>query len=60
MPKGSTACNDYLKLVFNATGDYHADFVPTLAGVHYYRWEGTGAAVAASESFFYVAQSSVI
>ena len=60
-PSGTTTVFTYPATVTkDSTGNFHADFVPTLAGVHYYRWEGTGAAVAASESFFYVAQSSVI
>ena len=60
-PSGTTTVFTYpASVAKDATGDYHADFVPTLAGVHYYRWEGTGSAVAASEAFFYVQASNIV
>jgi hypothetical protein len=60
-PSGTVTVFTYPATVAkDATGSYHADFVPTLPGVHHYRWEGTGAAVAASESFFYVQASAVV
>ena len=38
----------------DSTGNFHADFVPTMGGQHSYRWEGTGAVQAAAASTFYV------
>jgi hypothetical protein len=36
--------------VKDSTGNYHADIDITVQGLHYYRWEATGAAVGAEES----------
>lgn len=36
----------------DSVGLYHADIPITLAGTYYFRWEGTGAVVAAEESSF--------
>ena len=44
----------------DSTGNFHADFVPTMSGTHFYRWEGTGSAQAASEASFYVQPSAVV
>lgn len=40
-----------------ATGRYQFDWVITEAGLHAYRWEGTGAVVAADESEFTIPRS---
>lgn len=37
-----------------ALGLYHADIPVVSAGLHYFRWEGTGAVTAAEESTFNV------
>lgn len=42
------------QIVKDATGVYHADIPVVEAGVHYFRWEGTGAVVAAEEGRFSV------
>lgn len=36
----------------DSTGNYHYDFATTIEGLHYYRFEGTGACVAAGEGQF--------
>lgn len=41
--------------VNDGTGQYHVDYTPALKGEHVYRWEGTGACVAAAEEIFFVA-----
>jgi hypothetical protein len=40
-----------------ATGSYYADVSATADGVWYWRWEGTGAAMAAAEGCFVVRAS---
>lgn len=44
----------------DSLGKYYFDFVPTQAGYHYYRFEGTGAVIAANEDSFKVAVSNVL
>ena len=39
-------------VVHDATGAYHFDFTPTLPGVHYYRFNGTGTVIVAAENAF--------
>lgn len=41
-------------VVRDSVGVYHADITPTVAGLHYFRWEGTGAVTAAEEGTFNV------
>ena len=43
-----------------STGYYRYDYVPTLAGRYWWRWEGTGAAQGAEEGRFTVRPSQVI
>jgi hypothetical protein len=38
----------------DATGSYYATYTPVAAGLHIYRWESSGAAVAAGEGRFEV------
>jgi hypothetical protein len=40
------------QVVKDAVGVYHADITVTEPGLHYFRWEGTGAVVAAAEGTF--------
>lgn len=40
------------QVVKDSTGVYHADILVTEPGLHYFRWEGTGAVVAAAEGTF--------
>ena len=40
------------QIVKDSTGVYHADIAVVAAGLHYFRWEGTGAVVAAEEGTF--------
>lgn len=40
------------QVVKDAVGLYHADITVVEPGLHYYRWEGTGAVVAAEEGTF--------
>lgn len=42
------------QIVKDSVGVYHADIPTTEPGTHYFRWEGTGAVVAAEESTFSV------
>src|SRR6266576_3881596 len=39
-------------IVKDSTGVFHADIPVTEPGLHYFRWEGTGAVVAAAEGTF--------
>lgn len=41
-------------IVRDSVGLFHADITVVAAGLHYFRWEGTGAIVAAEESTFSV------
>lgn len=45
------------QLVHDSTGNYHVDWSAAQEGVHYYRFEGTGAAQAASEQSFVIRHS---
>lgn len=42
------------EVIKDAVGEYHADVVLTSHGLHWYRWESTGAAQAAEQSSFSV------
>lgn len=55
-PSGATSTPSVTKA---ATGIYHADFTPTEAGTHTYRWAGEGVAKAASEATFLTTASKV-
>jgi hypothetical protein len=48
-----------LTAVRDGVGLYHADFTPTLPGVHYYRFTGVQGLTAAGESAFVVLPSRV-
>lgn len=43
-----------------SVGGYAYDFTTTMAGIHKYRFEGTGACVAAEETEFSVNKSDII
>ena len=47
-------------LVKDATGKYHVDIAATIAGNWWYRFESTGAVVAANESEFVVSLSQIV
>jgi hypothetical protein len=40
------------QIVKDSVGVYHADITVAEPGLHYFRWEGTGAVVAAAEGTF--------
>jgi len=40
------------QIVRDSVGMFHADIPVVAAGLHYFRWEGTGAVIAAEESTF--------
>ncbi len=42
------------EVIKDGTGEYHTDVVLTSHGLHWYRWESTGAAQAAEQSSFSV------
>lgn len=59
-PNGVEASHVYgtdLAVVKDAVGHFHFDLNVTMAGAHYYRWQGTGNAQAALEGSFYVQPS---
>ena len=43
----------------DSLGKYHVDYLTTQAGVHIWRWAGTGAFPAASEGVFTVSRSLI-
>ncbi len=45
------------EVIRDSVGNYHADIPVSLPGVWRYRWEGTGAAIAAGEGQFRVQDS---
>lgn len=51
------AANEIIKV---GTGSYYYDFTPTINGIHYYRFSGSGACFAAAEKVFDVQPSAVI
>lgn len=48
------------ELVQDSTGNYHVDFIITMTGAHYYRFEGTGAVHTADEKEFRVSKSFIV
>lgn len=48
-----------LTVAKDSVGVYHADFTASVAGLHWYRFAGTGTVVAAEEKTFYVEASNV-
>lgn len=48
------------QVVKDSTGVYHADIPVTEPGLHHFRWEGTGAVVAAAEGTFSVQSEFVV
>ena len=46
------------QVVRDGIGAYHADFTPSLPGVHYYRFTGTGGLTVAAEGAFVVVLSN--
>lgn len=56
-PDGAVTTWTYLtdaQIVRGSVGLYRADITVTAAGLHYFRWVGTGAVVAAEEGTFSV------
>lgn len=52
-PDGSILTVTYPSQIARVSiGAYYFDFKPTLSGIHYYRYIGTGACIAAGESVF--------
>jgi len=47
-------------LVKDATGKYHVDILASLAGGWFYRFEGSGSLVAASEDEFHIVSSQIV
>jgi hypothetical protein len=43
----------------DATGQYHADYLPLTVGTHRWRWAGTGAATAAAEGQYTIDASTL-
>jgi len=63
LPDDTTTVYTYgtdAELVKSATGVYYVDYTTVAAGTLDYRFEGTGAAVAAAESLFGVKTSTVL
>lgn len=54
LPDGTTPTTSPVK---DSTGKYFFDFTTTLAGVHWFRWAGTGSFASASEGAFAVSRS---
>lgn len=61
-PDGSVVTLTYAndQITKASTGNYYADFQPTIEGIHYYNYTGTGACVSASEKVFDVQPSAVL
>ena len=60
-PDGTVATYSYPDDLNKAsTGVYRYNFVPSLSGVHYYRWDAGGSVQAAAESSFFVEPSNVV
>ena len=47
-------------LIKDSVGNYHVDIPVTIAGNYWYRFEGTGACVAANEGEFVVSLSQIV
>ena len=59
-PSGTTTEYEYgtdAEVVKDEDGYYHCDFTFTEAGTWWYRWEGTGAVIAAEEASMQVVES---
>jgi hypothetical protein len=48
------------QVIKDDTGDYHADVTLDEDGLWHYRFEGTGALIAAAEHGFYVRRSEIV
>jgi len=63
VPAGSLTSYTYLSgdgvIVKDATGFYHADYVPAATGRYRWRWAGVGAAHVAGEGGFVVTASTL-
>lgn len=65
LPDASTVSSTYGgasaagTIVKDATGQYHADYLPATAGSYWVRWTGTGTAYAAFEYGFAVEASAL-
>src|SRR5665213_2657424 len=46
-------------IVHDSTGNYHADYAPSLFGLFQYEWTGTGAAQVSQVGSFFVNQSAL-
>lgn len=60
LPDGSTQEFTADDITQTTTGKYQYDFLSTTAGLHRYRWEGTGTAQGAVEGSFKVAESAFV
>lgn len=47
-------------VIRDSIGLFHVDILVTEPGLHYFRWEGTGAVVAAAESTFSVTSEFIV
>jgi hypothetical protein len=52
--------DDDPEVVKDGVGSYYVLYEPTVAGTHFYRWEGTGPPMAAEEREFSVRKSKII
>lgn len=61
-PDGTVITYEYgtdAELVKDDTGDYHVDLTPSVYGMWYYRFVGTGDVISAGENFFVVKRSRI-
>ena len=59
-PNGVEADYTGLQLTRTGVGAYYVSVLPTIVGTWSYRWEGTGAVVAAHDNTFIVSSSSFV
>lgn len=62
-PSGNTTTYTYGtddELARDSTGNFHVDITPDEPGVWYYKWQGTGAVVAAEEGSFNVREPNIV
>lgn len=55
----TTTITTYSSPAKDSTGNYHQDITPTIAGIWWYEWIGTGTVVAQGESYFTIIPSQV-
>lgn len=57
LPDNTILSSTYLvddEVIKDSVGKYHLDYLISQGGIHYYKWEGSGAVFAAEESQFFV------